>query len=65
MQTRTNEKLLRRREVAKMLGVSERTVLRLTESGVLPTPVRIGRSVRWLKTLILERLRKLSLIPAK
>ena len=41
-------KLIPAREVAKLLGVCERTVWNLTGSGHLPPPVRIGRrSVRW------------------
>ena len=35
------------RGVAEMLGVSLRHVRRLDSSGKLPSPVRIGGSVRW------------------
>ena len=35
------------REVAKLLGISERHVWTLHSSGRLPAPVRLGRSVRW------------------
>ena len=46
--------LLTRRELAETLRVSTRTVERLTASGVLPQPVRIGRSVRWRSAEIYE-----------
>jgi excisionase family DNA binding protein len=55
-----NERLLKRREVARLIGVSERTVFRLTADGALPPPVRIGRSVRWSKAKILESISQLS-----
>ena len=35
------------RRVAQRLGVSTRQVSKLTSSGRLPAPVRLGRSVRW------------------
>ncbi|UCD49796.1 MAG: helix-turn-helix domain-containing protein [Phycisphaerales bacterium] len=38
------------RALARHLGFSERTVRRLDSSGRLPAPVRIGRSVRWLRS---------------
>lgn len=34
-------------ELARMIGVSERTLWRLVSSGRVPAPVRIGRSTRW------------------
>ena len=34
-------------EVAKRFSVSVATVWRLSKSGDIPQPVRIGRSVRW------------------
>ena len=39
--------LLTAREAAAMLGVSERHFRALDVSGRVPTPVRLGRSVRW------------------
>jgi excisionase family DNA binding protein len=39
--------LLSANEVARLLGVSKRTVHRLNSSGKIPKPVRIGGSVRW------------------
>lgn len=35
------------REVAKMLKVSVRHVIRMSETGEIPPPIRIGRAVRW------------------
>ena len=34
-------------EVAKMLGLSERTVYRLSDAGNMPAPVKLGADVRW------------------
>ena len=34
-------------EVAKLLSISERHVWALDSSGRIPTPIRLGRSVRW------------------
>lgn len=34
-------------QVARLLGLSERTVWQLDKGGKLPLPLRIGRSVRW------------------
>jgi len=34
-------------EVARMMGVSERTLWRLASAGRVPEPVRIGRNTRW------------------
>jgi excisionase family DNA binding protein len=35
------------RELAQMLDVSLRQIWRLTSSGKLPRPIRLGGSVRW------------------
>ncbi len=35
------------KEVAKLLNVSHRHVVRMAESGEMPPPVRLGRRVRW------------------
>ncbi len=40
-------RLLTLREVAELLNVSIRTVYRLVAGGVLPAPVKIGRSTRF------------------
>ena len=39
--------LLKSKEVAKLLKVSDRTILTMHTSGEMPKPVRIGRAVRW------------------
>lgn len=36
-------------EVAKLLGLSTRTVWRLDSGGILPRPVTLGSSKRWRK----------------
>ena len=38
--------LLTVKEVAEMLGLSERTVYRLADMGKMPRPVKIGAAVR-------------------
>jgi excisionase family DNA binding protein len=35
------------REVAKLLGVSQRHVWKLLAAGRMPKPFRLGRSVKW------------------
>jgi predicted DNA-binding transcriptional regulator AlpA len=42
-----NEGMLTRVELAKLLNVNVRTVQRLSLLGQVPTPVKVGRSVRW------------------
>ena len=39
--------LLTVKEVAEMLGLSERTVYRLSDAGNMPSPVKLGAAVRW------------------
>ena len=34
-------------EVARLLGISKRTLWRLLSAGKLPAPVRLGSNVRW------------------
>ncbi|QNN23794.1 excisionase family DNA-binding protein [Planctomycetales bacterium ZRK34] len=41
---RPTERLMRLSQVAEMLGVCRRTVERMIASGVLPQPVKVGRS---------------------
>lgn len=53
-------KLLKKRQVAKLFQISERTVLRLTKAGILPTPVRVGRSVRWREEELIDCVGKLA-----
>ena len=43
----TTATLLNVKEVAEMLGLSERTIYRLSDAGSMPTPVKLGSSVRW------------------
>jgi excisionase family DNA binding protein len=40
-------RLLRVRDVARMLAISTRGVWRLAASGEIPAPVRVGGSTRW------------------
>ncbi len=40
-------KLLDCREVSLALGLSDRTLRRLVDSGKAPQPIRIGHSIRW------------------
>ncbi|RJP30925.1 MAG: DNA-binding protein [Phycisphaerales bacterium] len=50
MSDRTNETgplLLTAADVAKLLRLSRRSVLKLRSRGAIPEPVRLGRSVRW------------------
>jgi len=44
---RPADRLLRVQEVGQRLGVSARQVWKLLAAGRLPSPVRLGRSVRW------------------
>jgi len=46
-------------EVAELLGVSERHVWQLAASGRLPKPIRLGRSVRWLRDDLVAHLASL------
>ena len=39
--------LMNVKELSTLLGVSVRTTWRLRSAGKLPSPIRIGRSVRW------------------
>jgi excisionase family DNA binding protein len=44
---RTFEKLLTKKDVADLLGLTERTVERLIARGLFPRPLKVGHSVRW------------------
>ena len=46
--------LLRVKQVADLLELSERTVFRLADSGKLPRPRRLNSSVRWDRAELLE-----------
>lgn len=53
---------LRVGEVARLLGISVRSVWKLSAASELPRPIRLGRSARWLRDEIvahLERQRQL------
>jgi predicted DNA-binding transcriptional regulator AlpA len=45
--TPPSEKLLDAKAIAKMLGLSVRTIWRLSDGGQMPKPVRLGSAVRW------------------
>ncbi len=44
--------LLTAKQVAYLLGLSERSVWRLSGIGKLPVPVSIGRSKRWTREML-------------
>jgi excisionase family DNA binding protein len=46
--------LLDVRTVARLLGVSVRTVYRLADAGRMPAPVRLGALVRWPRRAMLD-----------
>jgi excisionase family DNA binding protein len=39
--------LIAAEEVARLMGVSERTLWRLLSAGKIPRPLHVGRSARW------------------
>lgn len=41
-------------EVAKLIGVSRYTILEWCKEGRLPQPIRIGRVIRWNRSIIAE-----------
>lgn len=42
-----NSRLLDSDQAATLLSVSKRHLHRLRDSGAIPAPIRLGRSVRW------------------
>lgn len=52
------EELWLARDVAKFTKLSERTIFTLTQDGVIPA-VRLGRSVRYRPSAVMEALRKM------
>ena len=46
-------------DLAGLLGISQRHVWKLAASGRLPKPIRLGRSVRWLRADVLAHLEEL------
>ena len=53
------DKMLDVNAVAILLGASVRTVWRLVATKVLPKPVRVGASTRWIESDVEEFQRKL------
>ena len=51
-------RLIGRAEVAGILGVSIPTIDKLTVSGKIPPPIKIGRSVRWHPEQIIDFINK-------
>jgi predicted DNA-binding transcriptional regulator AlpA len=49
-----NSALITANSLAKLLGVSTRSVWRGEAAGLLPSPVRIGAIVRWRRSEVLE-----------
>lgn len=47
MSTDSTPMLIDAETLARMLGVSERTLWRLLSARKLPEPIRIGRNTRW------------------
>ncbi len=42
-----SQRLLTLREVAELINVCERTVMREVQKGRFPSPIKIGRQNRW------------------
>lgn len=53
------DRLLNIREVAALLGIGVRTARRMTRSGLIPAPVRLGRLCRWRYSELTDWLRAL------
>jgi prophage regulatory protein len=49
---REQSRMLTVQQVAKLLGISSRSVYRLSDAGRMPRPLRLGGSVRWDRTVI-------------
>lgn len=49
--------LLDSREVAELLGLHQKTVMRLAETGGLPPPLKLGRLKKWPRSQILDFIR--------
>jgi len=52
VQASAGKPMLTVHDVARMLNCSARTVYRLTDSGKMPRPVKLGALVRWPKAVI-------------
>lgn len=51
-----DERLINRKQLAEMLGIHERSVPNLVESGDLPKPLAIRGSRRWMWSRVLEHI---------
>ena len=49
-----NEQLLTAKAMGEMLSLSKRQIFRLNSAGMIPAPIRIGGSVRWAASMIVE-----------
>lgn len=52
--SKTERMALTSADLAKELGISQRHLHTLNKSGKIPTPIRLGNSVRWSRALIEE-----------
>jgi excisionase family DNA binding protein len=50
--------LITSEEVARLMGISERTLWRLLSAGKVPVPLRFGRNTRWRRSEVLEWIEK-------
>ena len=55
--TEFTERLLSAKVLGQMLSLSKRQIFRLNSCGKLPSPIRIGGSVRWAESTIAQWLR--------
>lgn len=53
-QTNSEAVLMRDDDLAKLLGVSKRTIWRMLSAGLIPSPIRLGGSTRWRLAEILD-----------
>lgn len=53
-QTSQNIQLLGAEALGQMLSLSKRQIFRLNSSGKIPAPIRIGGSVRWAESIIVD-----------
>ncbi|MHC4634827.1 MAG: helix-turn-helix transcriptional regulator [Planctomycetota bacterium] len=53
-QEQCTEKLLNAKALGQMLSLSKRQIFRLSSCGKLPMPIRIGGSVRWVESTIVQ-----------
>ena len=53
-QEQCTERLLTAKTLGQMLSLSKRQIFRLNSCGKIPAPIRIGGSVRWIESEIVE-----------